>query len=440
LDDPIAIDKTIARAAAALRAWRRRLRSEAGGADDPWFEGTRHVTTRAAFRWACDLPESDPLREPFRRWIYVLAVSRIAEPAIVAVERLRQTRDIEIDRPEAMVASVRDVVGRAIAEPAAARAEQWFDALGDRTGALRSAESDLASAREEIASRLGVADPSEMQAACSRNAILLEARDLLGRTDDLARAVFEPVETLAGLLPILIAREVPGTWPARLSGRWLGDLFRTTTLADGLSIDLGPLPRTIGASSFVRGLARFGAAYARAASDRAGPFVLSNDATDSHALRRGALFAMLLVDPVFLTKKLGFSKEASGSVARALGRTLLGAVRLEAVRSTVDFARASNAEVADAVERAWCVRTRPALSAVLPRARLDAPSRLVGVLLAAIDRDQLVARFDEDWFDNPRAAAWLRERDAVLRPAALPDLDLSQSARRLAARAEALLA
>jgi hypothetical protein len=437
LEDPVTIDRTIARAAGALRSWRRRLRSDADrAAGEVWFEGTRDVTTRTAFEWASALPASDPLRAAFRRWVYRLTLARVAQPAIVAAERGRQIREIRTELPEPAVASVRDVVRQAIADRVEARREQWIGALRGRTGALEIAERDVAEARAEISSRLGIADPVEMTAVCSRRAIAQQAGELLKRTDELSKAVFDPGKTLAGLLSILIARNVVGTWPVRLSERWLGDLFRTTKLLDGLALDLGPLPPTIGASSFMRGLARFGAAYSRAAPDRAGPFVLSNDATDTRALRRGALFAMLLLEPVFLEKKLGFSETVSVSVARALGRTLLGAVRLEAVRCTIDIPHSSPAEMADAMQAAWRVPAAPWLSGVLPRACHEAPSRLVAVLLAARDRDAMVDAFDEDWFDNPRAADWLRGHDAAPCAAALEDAELGGLARLFADRIE----
>jgi hypothetical protein len=437
LEDPVTIDRTIARAAGALRSWRRRLRTDADrAAGEVWFEGTRDVTTRTAFEWASALAATDPLRMPFRRWIYRLTLARVAQPAVVAAERGRQIREIRTELPEPAVVSVRDVVRQAIADPVEARREQWIGALRGRTGALEIAERDVAEVRAEISSRLGVADPVEMTAVCGRRAIVQQAGDLLKRTNDLSKAVFGPGKTLAGLLSILIARDVAGTWPVRLSERWLGDLFRATKLLEGLSMDLGPLPPTVGASSFMRGLARFGAAYSRAASDRAGPFVLSNDATDTRALRRGALFAMLLLDPIFLKKKLGFSETVSGSVARALGRTVLGAVRLQAVRCSTAAPRSSPAEIADAMQAAWSVPAAPWLSGIVPRACHEAPSRLLAVLLAARDRDALVDAFDEDWFDNPRAVDWLRGQDAAPCAAALEDTELGGLARSFADRIE----
>jgi hypothetical protein len=437
LDDPSTIDWAITCADAAHRSWRRLLRSDADqAAGEVWFENTRQVTTRTAFEWATALPKSDPLRDPFRRWVYRLTVARVAQPAIVAVERCRQIREIPIEQPNPALMSVGEIVRLALADRVEGRREQRIAALRGRTGALEIAERDLAEVKGEISSRLGVGDPYEMEAACGRGAIAEQARDLLKRTDELAKAIFEPKRVLTGVLSILIARDVAGTWPAKLSERWLGELFCTTKLLDGLSIDVGPLPPTLGASSFMRGLARFGAACARAACDNAGPFVLSNDATDTHALRRGALFAMLLTDPVFLTKKVGLSKTESMSVARSLGCTLLGAVRLQAVRCNVDISRLSPAEIADAIHEAWRVPAAPWLSGVLPRACHQAPTRLAAVLLAARDRDAMVDEFDEDWFDNPRAAQWMRGQDAAPRCAAIADDELSGSARLLAGRIE----
>ena len=437
--DPIAVDKDISRGASALRGWRRLLRTDVEqAAQEAWFDGARSVTTRTSFRWACSLGSGDPLREPLRRWIYVLAVWRIAQPFVARVERMRQACRIRLEDPEVAVASCRDILHRALADPIPERKGRWIDALGKHAGAVASAEKDLAAAVDEISSRLGVADPRELCVACEPDVVVEQARELLRRTDDLARELFAPARTFAGLLERLVARDVPGIWPARLTAGWLGDLFRKTALLEGVAIDLGPLPPTIGASSFMRGLGRFGAAYARAATERSGLFVLHNDAAEGHPQRRGALFASLLCDPVFLRKKLGFSREVSQSVSRALARTALAAARLEATRCTVELAKAPGSEVQEAVEAAFWVPVPRSLSGTLPRPRQGALSRLAATLRTAVDREELVQRFDEDWFDNPRAIATLREEDAGPRRAAVSSAELSESVRRFAGALERL--
>jgi hypothetical protein len=221
-------------------------------------------------------------------------------------------------------------------------------------------------------------------------------------------------------------------WPPRPSARWLFDQFQSTDLLDGLSLDLGPTPTSLGASSFARTLARFGAAYVRAAASSSAPFALAHDPADAHPLRRGALFASLLADPIYLRKQLGFSRDAAEKAARSLAATFLAEARLAATRALVDLALASGNSIQEVVEHALFTRVPAALSGVLPRPCRLAPLRLAAMFLATDDREALRAEFDEDWFLNPRALFFLRERDEAFRWARPPKELLLGSSERLA--------
>jgi hypothetical protein len=50
----------------------------------------------------------------------------------------------------------------------------------------------------------------------------------------------------------------------------------------------------------------------------------------------------------------------------------------------------------------------------VPELEPGAALRVAGALLAARDRRDLVERFDEDWFRNPRAAEAIRGEDGAL--------------------------
>jgi hypothetical protein len=63
------------------------------------------------------------------------------------------------------------------------------------------------------------------------------------------------------------------------------------------------------------------------------------------------------------------------------------------------------------------------LAGVVPQLTPADPTAFLGMLLGALDRRELVERFDEDWFRNPHAAQAIREQDAAPsapRHAALP--------------------
>jgi hypothetical protein len=326
-------------------------------------------------------------------------------------------------------------VRRALADREPGRRRLWLDAIGPAAPAIASAERLVRESKVEIVSRLGKFEAA-MLVPWSGDALAAEARDFLARTADLASSLFAEREDLAGLLGDLVAREVPGVWPRAPDARWLFELFRATPLLEGLALDLGPTPRSLGASSFARGLARLGAAYARAAVVQSGAFVVASDPSEAHPLRRGALFGALLLDPFFLRKKLGLSREAAAKAARHLAGSALARARLDATRALVDFASAKTSEVEEVASEALKVRVPGEYAGVLPRPDPRAPASLAGALAATRDRDDLRDRFDEDWFENPRAMSFLRETDASPHAFHWPADTLAGAADRLRKRLE----
>ena len=432
------LDRDIRAAAKAERTWRRDLRANVElAAGRAWHEPVRYATTRTTFASVMDLPEGDVLRAPLLRWIHRLALSRIGERALVHAEAERQLPKLELEKPLQGTHSARDVVRRVLADREAVRAGGFLVALEARGPAVLAAERTSSEALTEISSRLGVTDPS-LVAAYPRDALAAEAERFLSVTADLADSLFRPHEDLAHLLGELVARDVPGIWPSRAHARWLFEQFQSTPLLEGLVLDLGPTPPPLGAASFARSLARFGAAYARAAAPARAPFVLTHDADDAHPLRRGALFASLVADASFLQKKLAFSREEAKKVGRALAKTLLADARLAATRTLVDLAMATPSGIRELVEDAVRVRVAEGLGCVLPRARSRAPERLLASFLAHADREDLCSVHDEDWFLNPRALFALRDRDAAPRLVPLAKEAIEGAALRLARTLEIL--
>jgi hypothetical protein len=260
----------------------------------------------------------------------------------------------------------------------------------------------------------------------------------LRRTNDLASSLLAGAEDLAGLVGKIVARDVPGVWPTKPDARWLFDQFQGSPLLQGLTLDLGETPASLGAASFARALARLGAAYARSAVIGSAPFVISSDPSDLHPLRRGALFAGLVADRVFLQKNLGFSRDAAASTARALAATFLAELRVAAATSLLDVARVSRGAVAEAFEDALKVPIAPELMGAFPRLSARASVRFAASLLARADTSLLCGEFDDDWFRNPRGLHALRELDAAPRPAKLPAESLRGTAELLAQALEAM--
>jgi len=82
------LDRDIARAHAATRAWRRLLRAdvERAAQENP-FREVRYVSTRSTLLALREQDIPEPLRSALQRWVHRHALTRIAGPAIVAVAR-----------------------------------------------------------------------------------------------------------------------------------------------------------------------------------------------------------------------------------------------------------------------------------------------------------------------------------------------------------------
>jgi hypothetical protein len=410
------LDRDIARAARAERAWWRMVRADANrAADDPWFEPVRYVTTRATFQEVASLPENDPLRLRRLAFVHRLAVTRIARTHIVELAKARQDATLRLEKPESGVFSVRALVRRVVADTEPARARAWLEALGAEPSPLFDHEKVLREATQEISARLGNVD-ADWLAPFDRAAVLAEGEHFLRRTDDLASSLFSSAGDLAALVAKLVARDVPGVWPTRPDARWLFDQFQGSPLLQGLAIDIGPAPSALGAASYARALARLGAAYARVAVLGGAPFVATSDPDEVHPYRRGALLASLAAEPLFLRKQLGLSRDAAGAASRALAATFLATLRLSAIGATIDIARVSRAALAESVENALKVPAPPELSGAFPRHCPRSAERLAASLFAQRDLAELRDGFDDDWFRNPRGLLFLREADAASRP------------------------
>lgn len=208
-------------------------------------------------------------------------------------------------------------------------------------------------------------------------------------------------------------RAAASGWPAHLSPRWVLSVFAGTELGAGGSIEGARLPAVLGATSFARGLAAFGEAFGHAAAPRSVPFALARPAVDVRPTRLGALLGLLAGDEVFARRTLGLGQGAARDHARAFAHALAASFRLAAAAArtrSAFFPPASDLDdrFCEETSRAWGEPLPPELAGVLPRITEDAPARFAGLLLAALDRAQLVDRLDEDWYRNPRAPESLR--------------------------------
>ncbi|AKT44226.1 hypothetical protein [Chondromyces crocatus] len=315
------------------------------------------------------------------------------------------------------------LLGASRQEVRRAYAEQLVDAAGPIVEAARI-EADR---RQEATRLLGVEpDATPLELPCDPPVAALEvAARLLEQTAPL----LEPSRRWDEALGRAVARDATEGWPARPNARWVEVLFREGGLAEGLVLDLGQLPRALGASSFARALGRFGAALSDACMPRTAPFALTRSPFDVRRARRAALFAALPADPVFCVKHLGLGRARARDQARVVARALLLTLRLDAAQLRLTQGhrvglpgnpllmgrREGGEHFEEETRRALGIPLPAELVGVVPALDAGVSVHLLGALLAACDRYALVQRFDEDWFRNPRAVEAIREDDGVFR-------------------------
>ncbi|WP_437577491.1 hypothetical protein [Sorangium sp. So ce887] len=369
-------------------------------------------------------PDPLGLAAPLADWVCLLTLERVIWADRVRLAAAWHAASLTIDLPEPARVSPHEARLRLLADPTDAGRQTFADVLARGSGAVADAARVLVERRHEAARLLAEDGLRAIEIPCDPpGAALGAAEALLHRTEP----TLQPEPTWYGALGRAVGRDAASGWPARLSPRWIEDLFRPTKLTEGLAIDLGPLPRPLGAASFARALARFGAALALASGR--GPFALAHAPFDLRRARRAALFGGLVADPIFCARALGLGQGRALDQARATARSLLLSLRLDAATVALVFrsgqdgdghvllraARDRRDRFEEATARAIGAPIPGALAGVVPALDPGAATRLAGALLAARDRRDLIERFDEDWFRNPRAAEALRDEDSAPR-------------------------
>jgi hypothetical protein len=415
MDVPLPLlEREVARAAAASAAARAALaRGDLEGPSP--LARMRDASSRATYLDLCDSP--DPLAATLRPWVAALTLDRVLYVDEVRLAAAWRAPSIIVEEPGLgrFVASPRDLLHRVLADPEPRRRPILADALARGAAPVADAARHLAERRAEAARLLGVdldaleipIDPPAALAS-SAAALLVETAPYL-----------VPAERWDGALAAALGREATEGWPARLSSRWLFDLFGRSRLTEGLRIAPAALPPALGAASFARALASFGAALAEVDGPRAAPFALARAPFDLRVQRRAALFATLAADPVFFARAFDLGRARARDQARVVARALLASIRLDAARVLlrgllVRPERERRAVFEDETARALGVSFPASLAGVIPRLGPADPSRLAGELLALGDRRVLIEQSDEDWWRNPHAAELVRAEDVEI--------------------------
>jgi hypothetical protein len=409
VQDLLALDRDVARAARALAAWRSSLaeRPEEAAESDP-FDGLRVVAAKSTWERLGELSPSvadEPLRAALRRWVLALVTARVggADDVAWAREAATPRGRFEGDRPRHV--SWREAWRGVASGRSPAEVGLWLEAAADAAPPLAPVVRLRSARRFEIARRMGLAHPW-VPAGVAVGPLRASAARFLERTDDLSRLVWR--ESLgaepgaAAVLHAAVAREAGDGWPARLTPRWILEPFGAGVRR--LSLDLPAVPATLGAASFARALSQFGYAFRVASGQGTLPFALANDPWFVGAHRLAFVFGALAAEPEFHVRALGVGQRIAGRQARVLARTALLEARVGAARVVLGEGEGSPSDAFDDIgARLFGSPLDRRMAGVWPAARADEPARWLALLQAPGLRGALRDGFDADWFRNPRA-------------------------------------
>ena len=440
-----AFDRDVARADAAWQSWRARLSAapDAARNEDP-FAAWRHVAGKNALDAIDALSPVQaelPWKEALSRWAFALTQRRVSADLRIAWELAAHEKSahLTLDRPREV--SYLEAWDQMLEETEPARAEAWLAAAASRGPALAAVVREAAQRRLEVAHRVGLAHPFALATKMSLDALRGAARAVLRATEDVALQLRREVggggpRAVAGLL-LALGRDAPEGWPSRLTTRWLEDLFGA--LAKGLPLNVA-VPRALGASSFARALGAFGHAFRVAGVSRSLPFALARDPYVVDAHRFALVFASLPSSPAFQRRALHNASRVAQDQARRLARCSLFEARAIAVRALLadDEAVAGGDLFEELTGSLFGAPFPEGLAGAWPRPRGDEWTRLLALLSVAPFAEELVDRFDIDWFENPRAVSYLRDRASApaREPADAEPLDAAAAAKHLAVRFE----
>jgi hypothetical protein len=183
----------------------------------------------------------------------------------------------------------------------------------------------------------------------------------------------------------------------------------------GGSIDLPVLPAPLGASSFLRALEAFGRALRAGGDARPLPFAIARDPYFTDEYRVGIVFGALGLKRAFYTRQLGTSARVAELQVRMVARSLLVEARLRAARTILtDESRAPSKDLFEEMtHRVFGAPMPPSLRGAWPSSHDDEPARIIALATALPLARDLVDRFDDDWFRNPRAFDALRARASL---------------------------
>lgn len=406
------ISAAFARAFGRIEAYRATLR-EKDSTDEP-IGDARPLAGQKAYDALGKLLEGDPLaREGARRAAAALTLFRIGAPLERALfEALREPRPLEF--PPHTESTFSQSVAALACEREPRQRAAHLALMVSAANDVSAPQRELSSVRREICERLGVPHPLAYAAESSEAELLTIAEGLLARTEQLFQDVVARQKRLAAdtswtpLSGVELARvdSAVSGWPARVSREWLMDVvpaLRERAIAPARTA------RLVGASSFSRVLYTYGVELRRRSAPRSLPFHVAQDPWPRAAYELGFLLAALPQSPAFQRRSLGVSSGAAKDQALALTVGALVSLRWLCARVLLGL-RADGERFTELTLAVFGAPFPERLAGAWPTSRLSDGARLLAALDAARWSADMVRRFDEDWFQNPRAGKEIQNR------------------------------
>ena len=432
------LDRDVSRAAARgeqLRTW---LAEGTAAARDkarffnPW-EGVRHTAVMSTYRELVELQPSAldvPLRDGLLRWLHELLQARIGQDlaivdadAVHAIDprlpasRVAAAKKKAAGLPDATDAPDADTSAHTYGDAFAAmigasdegRAASALQQAGELAVPVAAVRKERRERRFEAARRLGLAHPWSL---ATKSDVGAAARSLLDATEPLSEELLKVARKKAegpwratSAIDLALAREARHGWPAHLGARWLDEAFKALAPRGA---DPGTLPAPLGGATFIRAAASWGFAWRTSGTPRSMPFALARDPYPAPAHRFAFTLAFVVAEPSFQRRALDLPARLATAQARLLRTTMFLHARTVAARALL----ASEEHVSASMFEEISARL---FGAPLPKTMRDAwpepvasePARLVGLLGTPVFIRDLVNRYDEDWFRNPKAGTHL---------------------------------
>jgi hypothetical protein len=390
------------------------------------FAGIRDIAGQSTFRAVRELPAAagqEVLKDGLLRWIHELVQLRIAWDLLVDAAEAGRAPDPRLARPKAdarggVIATFDDALSAIVDAPHLASATEAFQRLEELASPVAAVRNEMRARRFEVASRLDLDHPWNLATGAPAAALGERAQRLLDATEPLAVELHKRTQRAAGVarsaalgIDAAFARDAREGWPSRLGARWLEESFGTLFPRSPRSLRI---PRAAAGASFLRAADVWGRAQRHAMTSRALPFTVSRDPYPNEAHMFGGALAIAVTDRVFARRRLGLPARQADAHERTLARVLFLTLRTSAAVLALGVpaqpetswieelgARVFGAPLAGEVGAAW------ANGGFSGASRVDAPARFVGAVRAFGLVQRLKERFDEDWFDNPRASAHL---------------------------------